>query len=521
LPTDAVKSLVLRIYLTLVAVLLAFAALGGWLVHRQIDAERAVARAQIAERASAWAEMAQAALPAADAPEPEQAAALEDLSRRLRLALALEASDGRRLAASSSFLRRARDLDERAVGSGLGADAAAAWRERVTTRLALHDGRTLIVWRGGFWRHGGLGATGVQPDGERGPGLGMGPGMGHGMGSGAGGLSAPRPPAADGSGLPGWLRSLPGPAQSLVVLLAVLFVAVAAAAWPVARRLTRRLETLQRGVEAFGDGVLGHRVAVEGRDEVSALARSFNRAADRIEALVGANHRLLANVSHEIRSPLARLKMAVALLEGPAADAARVPPDPSRQKLITEVHANIAELDALVDEVLLASRLQARDTAPAADDPVVDLAVLAADEADGARGDAGREGLEGWRLDGPIGTEGPAPVRGDERLLRRAVRNLLQNARRYGGDRATLAVRREGAQWVLTVTDAGPGVPAAERERIFEPFHRLPGHAEHQGAVGLGLSLVRQIAERHGGRATCDAAPGGGSVFSLRLPAAG
>jgi signal transduction histidine kinase len=504
-----VKSLVLRIYLTLVAVLLAFAAVGGWLVHWQFEAERASARAQIAERAAAWADLAQASLPTVDAPPAEQAAALEELSGRLRLPLALQASDGRRLATSSAFERRTRDLAERAGRSGADIDR---WMARAITSLMLDDGRTLLVWRSGSGRRGPYGDPAAM----------------HGAGSGRvfegpppALAERPPPPGRAAGGLDvgaGWPLPRPplGPAQGLAVLLVVLFVAVAAAAWPVARRLTRRLETLQRGVETFGDGALGHRVAVEGRDEVSALARSFNGAAERIEALVGANRRLLANVSHEIRSPLARLKMAVSMLDGPAADDAR-PPDPARARLLTEVHANIAELDALIDEVLLASRLQAQ--APPADDPVVDFAELVAAEADGARGDALRDGPAGWQLAGPVSQPAPAHVKGDGRLLRRAVRNLLQNARRYGGDRATLSLHRDAGDWVLDVSDAGPGVPPAERERIFDPFHRLPGHAEHQGGVGLGLSLVRQIAERHRGRAECGAAPGGGSVFSLRLPA--
>jgi signal transduction histidine kinase len=111
-------------------------------------------------------------------------------------------------------------------------------------------------------------------------------------------------------------------------------------------------------------------------------------------------------------------------------------------------------------------------------------------------------------------------VSGDERLLRRALRNLLENARRYGGDEVTLHAAREGATVVLRVCDRGPGVPAPLRERIFEPFFRLPGHAEREGGVGLGLSLVKQIAERHGGRVHCEPREGGGSCFVLSLPAA-
>ena len=135
---------------------------------------------------------------------------------------------------------------------------------------------------------------------------------------------------------------------------------------------------------------------------------------------------------------------------------------------------------------------------------VRDAAQLAAEEASRA----------GAAVEGPL-----LHVVGDERLLRRALRNLLENARRYGGDEILVTLApggRGGAE--LRVCDRGPGVPDAWRERIFEPFLRLPGHAEREGGVGLGLALVRQIARRHGGEAACLPRAGGGSCFLLTLP---
>ena len=143
-------------------------------------------------------------------------------------------------------------------------------------------------------------------------------------------------------------------------------------------------------------------------------------------------------------------------------------------------------------------------TAPAATERI-DLLALAVEEA--ARVQAAVEGSA-------------ASVTGDERLLRRALRNLLENARRYGGGDIEVAVTTQPSGDVeLSVCDRGPGVPEAMRERIFEPFFRLPGHAEQAGGVGLGLSLVKQIAERHGGRVRCEARAGGGSRFVMSLPA--
>jgi two-component system, OmpR family, sensor histidine kinase RstB len=249
-----------------------------------------------------------------------------------------------------------------------------------------------------------------------------------------------------------------GPAFGLFAL-ALILVAIGVGAYPVVRRLTKRLERLQQGVEALGTGDLTARIKVEGKDEVARLAESFNRAAARIEALVAAHKSLLANTSHELRTPLARIRMALEL-----------------GKDRSEIERDIAELDALIDEVLLASRLDAVSTLENIED--VDLLALAAEEA--ARYDVEAQGE-------------PLLVRGDPRLLRRMIRNLLENARRHGAP--PIEVQVTGRE--LRVSDGGPGVPQAERERVFEPFYSKHG-------VGLGLALVRQIARRHGGEARCE-----------------
>ena len=266
-----------------------------------------------------------------------------------------------------------------------------------------------------------------------------------------------------------------GPAVGLF-FPALILIAIAVGAYPVVRRLTRRLERLQRGVTALGEGDLSARVKVEGRDEVARLAESFNQAAERIERLVGANKFLLAAASHELRTPLARIRMAVELMKERA--------DPVRKQ---ELERDIAELDALIDEILLASRLDAVSGVEGGE--TVDLLALAAEEA--------------ARYDVEVTGESTA-LRGDGRLLRRMIRNLLENAKRHGAPPVTLTVRGDR----LSVCDAGAGVPAADRERVFEPFYR--------GArgSGLGLSIVRQIARRHGGDVSCE-----GSCFVVSLRA--
>ncbi len=277
---------------------------------------------------------------------------------------------------------------------------------------------------------------------------------------------------------------------SMATTVGLLALAVAVGAWPLVRRLTRRLERLRLRVEDLGRGDLEARVAVEGRDEVADLARSFNRAAERIQGLVEAQRRQLAFTSHELRTPLARLRVSLEMLAGD-----RVLKDRAAR--------DVGELDALIDELLEASRLEALGR-PDRDD-TVDLLGLAAEEA--ARVEAAVEGE-------------PVDVRGNPRLLRRLVRNLLDNARRHGAGTGVLArVEHAGAGARLTVADRGPGVGDGERERIFEPFYRPPGAPETGAGYGLGLALVRQIARAHGGEARCLPREGGGTIFEVTLGA--
>jgi signal transduction histidine kinase len=278
---------------------------------------------------------------------------------------------------------------------------------------------------------------------------------------------------------------------TVATTLGLLALAVAIGGWPLVRRLTRRLERLRRRVEELGGGDLTARAPVEGRDEVADLARSFNRAADRIQQLVEAQRRQLAFASHELRSPLARLRVSLEMLSG----------DPG---LKMRAARDVEELDGLLGELLEASRLQAQGVVGRTEQ--VDLLALLAEE--------------GARLEADV--EGEAvTVAGDPRLLRRLVRNLLENATRHGGgSKVEGRVERLGASGVrLRVADRGPGVPESERERIFEPFYRPPGGPETGQGFGLGLALVRQIARAHGGEARCVPREGGGTVFEVDLGA--
>jgi len=285
-----------------------------------------------------------------------------------------------------------------------------------------------------------------------------------------------------------------GGGPHILGMLMAIAAAVGVAAYPIVSRLTRRLETLRSSLDAWGGGRLNSRAKVEGRDEIAAVAASFNAAADRVEALLAAHKALLAHASHELRSPLTRLRMAVEMYANQ--------PDPSLRPAII---ADIAELDGLVDEILLASRLDHSAARPERE--IVDLLGLAAEEA--ARGGASIRHAD---------AVSDFEIMGSGRLLRRMIRNLIENASRHGLPPVEVELDRSGAQVVIAVHDHGPGIPETERERVFEPFYRPSGRAESAGSWGLGLSIVRQIAEQHGGSVSCEGRVGGGGSFIAKLP---
>jgi signal transduction histidine kinase len=324
----------------------------------------------------------------------------------------------------------------------------------------------------------------------------------------AAGRPLPAPSRNGQSG--GWMRTFDGPAVSiplpdgrrlvarlpprqrprplvLAAFLGAIALVVALGARPVVRRLTGRLERLQRGVESLGAGDLSARVKVEGRDEVARLAQSFNQAAGRIENLVNAHKMLLANASHELRTPLARIRLGLELLAA----------HPERKG---ELEKDIAELDQLVDEILLLSRLDATEQLEVRED--IDLAALAAEEC--ARYDDC--GLEAK----------PVTVRGDPTLLRRMIRNLIDNAKLHGKPPIEVMVARKDDRAVLNLLDHGPVIVEEARERLFSTFYRIPGRCGPKG-TGLGLALVRQIARRHGGDVAYN--PERGNSFTVTLPA--
>jgi signal transduction histidine kinase len=312
--------------------------------------------------------------------------------------------------------------------------------------------------------------------------------------------AAPRPP-----GMP--------PIWRPVLWVGVALAAVALATRPLAQRISRPLERLTDAVRRLGGGDLTARVTPEPRharrgDEITELTRAFNEMAGRVERLVRSEQELLANVSHELRSPLARIRLALELLPRDTADAQR----------LRDVERDLAELDRLIEDVLTAARLDATGLPARLD--VVDAGAILDDVA--AR--AGHDPLlaeMALRVDKGAGVE----LTADAALLRRALWNLVENAAKYGAPPITLTAAAAGERVTLAVSDEGRGIAAEERERVFAPFYRgEAARAAGRPGVGLGLTLARRVAEAHGGTLTIEPGPnarGTRVVLSLpRVPAA-
>ena len=269
-------------------------------------------------------------------------------------------------------------------------------------------------------------------------------------------------------------RGVYHPLLKIALYFGIIALGVALSAYPFVRRLTRRLERLQKGVERIGLGDLAARVEVHGHDEVAALAASFNVAAEQIEKLVDAHRLLLANASHELRTPLSRIRMGIELLKD-TGDLARG----------SALQQDIAELDALIDEILLMSRLDAGSHADLSQ--TIDFVALVAEEC--ARySDCSLSGLV-------------PDIPGDPRLLRQLVRNLLANAHSHGVPPVEVEISSSSEAVILTVCDGGDGIADTDLENVFQPFYRAAG-AQNKNGYGLGLPLARKIAEAHGGSVT-------------------
>ncbi len=276
-----------------------------------------------------------------------------------------------------------------------------------------------------------------------------------------------------------------------VTILTVL----AALSYLFARYLTKPVRQLQSAVECFGRGEFHSRVQLERKDELGQLARTFNRMADRIETLLNAERRLLLDISHELRSPLARLNVAVEL--------ARSGTDVSRH--LDRIEKEAERLNGLVGELLQVTRAEG-DESRMRHEPVA-LGELLRNVVEDARLEAEQRGCRvEW------GERRDITISADPELIRRCVENVVRNAVRFTdpGTAVVVSLAQRTGQARIEVRDHGPGVPPESLGRIFDPFYRVDTHRDRSsGGAGLGLAIARRAVELHHGTiAASNANPG-------------
>jgi two-component system sensor histidine kinase CpxA len=294
-----------------------------------------------------------------------------------------------------------------------------------------------------------------------------------------------------------------------VLRLAALLLVGGAVCWVLVWQITKPVRTLQTAARRFADGDLAVRVSgnpeLQRGDELAELAGEFDRMASRIQALVTSQQQLLADISHELRSPLARLSLALDLarrrLDAAAPEHARI-------------EREVQRLDELIERLLTLASLQGRHEHPRES---IDLQELVRDVARDASFEARAANREV-----AVSAECAATVRGTRHLLRSAIENVVRNAVRHTAEHTTVAISLacdDAGRVAVIVRDRGPGVPAEALDRLFDPFFRVDDARDRErGGVGLGLAIARQAMAAHGGTARAENDPAGGLVVRLELP---
>ncbi len=297
--------------------------------------------------------------------------------------------------------------------------------------------------------------------------------------------------------------------KALAWRLGILFLVVGGLSFWLARTLSSPVAPLRRATRRLSSGDLSARVgekAARRRDEIGELARDFDSMAERIEALVGSQQRLLRDVSHELRSPLARLVVALELARSRAGEGAGTALD--------RIQREAGRLDELIGQLLLLERLEGG--VDKGEGEGLDLTELVR----GVVGDAGFEAASQSR-EITFNAPGPCRLTGRMELLRSAFDNVIRNAVLHTPTGTTVGVelRPDETGVEVVVRDHGPGVADADLERIFEPFHRVDEARERAGGgVGLGLAIARRAIRAHGGEISAANHPEGGLVVTVKLP---
>lgn len=283
----------------------------------------------------------------------------------------------------------------------------------------------------------------------------------------------------------------------ILAAMAAALSAVLAAAYFFIRRVLKPLRTLETGVEALTAGRLDHRVPEAGDDELRDLAAAFNTMAGRLSELLNSKERLLLDMSHELRSPITRVKVQLEFLQD--------------EEIREALRADVVEMEAMVTAILEEARL--RTAAAALNLEKVEMAELirsvAAEFKDRSPGTV-CEVLE------------PAPVRADRQKMRTVLRNLLDNALKNtpaGGDPVAVSMNRNKDGVAIIIADRGEGIPEAALPHLFEPFFRADSSRSRKtGGYGLGLSLCKAIIDAHKGRIEVTSRVGSGTQVTVTLP---
>lgn len=300
----------------------------------------------------------------------------------------------------------------------------------------------------------------------------------------------------------------------IAAFVAVILIALALVSAPFVRVMTSPLRKLTATARALGDGDLSVRSGIRRGDEVGVLAGALDEMAERVQVLIRGEKELLANVSHELRTPLARIRMALELAaEG---DAEKV------RRSLSDVQADLSELEALVGNILTTARLDLASGKSAPGQLPLHRSRVDCSELVGRCAERFRDSTPSRTLELAV-EPGLPPLEVDGGLVRRAIDNLVDNARKYSDASTAIRViaRRYGEGVELEVQDRGIGIEPADLERLFTPFFRTDrSRARGTGGVGLGLALAKRIAEAHGGSIHARSTPGEGTAIALRLPAA-
>lgn len=294
----------------------------------------------------------------------------------------------------------------------------------------------------------------------------------------------------------------PLPWTTVLALLAGVAAFVMSAGFLLTHPVLKRLRSLDVAAERIAAGELGARAPVSGQDPITQFALHFNQMAERNQRLLEGQRHLLQAVSHELRTPAARIRFGLEMLR-------ETENEDAKERYRAGIDADVDEIDALVEELLALNRLDSSGIK--IEGQHVDAIAVVRDECNT---------LSPLRPDVefllPAPTDGGIWIYGSERLFRRVIRNLLSNALRHARHRVTMTVTTQAEGMRLCIDDDGPGVPVADRARIFEPFTRLDGsRSRESGGFGLGLAIVERIVRAHNGSIAVKDAPGGGARFVL------